>query len=285
MMVFSTGSATVGQTVAAAPGRVLAATPDAIQAITSDGANAFLTVFTNNAPTVSQIGIPGVIAAAFTTDAQRYYLLTADAIYTIYRGSVVTRTNLNSTANDLALSTTNNFVYIAGGSAAGVGRRPVCQTNSTPPADISTVAPPKLIAALATGEILGADANGFSEITTVESNAVGTTCPPSGSSTVDRANFASSLTPRKIIPAYDGSRAALTNSTGNVLVFNNSSNTVTPIALNGATESFSGGFAPGNTNLYIGAGDSKVHRLDVAAGTDAQQITVSFVPDLVAVKP
>jgi hypothetical protein len=46
-----------------------------------------------------------------------------------------------------------------------------------------------------------------------------------------------------------------------------------------------GGTTLDSTKLYVGGSDNAVHRIDVASGTDAQQITVSFTPDLVAVRP
>jgi hypothetical protein len=64
--------------------------------------------------------------------------------------------------------------------------------------------------------------------------------------------------------------------------------------VNGGTATTTGGATLDNAQVYVGAlGSNDVHRIDVAAGTDAQQIAVSLKdaasatvsPDFVAVRP
>jgi hypothetical protein len=58
------------------------------------------------------------------------------------------------------------------------------------------------------------------------------------------------------------------------------------VTLSGVTvTTTTGGAMLDSSTVYVGGSDSNVHRIDVATGTDAQQIPVGFVPDLVAVRP
>ena len=72
-----------------------------------------------------------------------------------------------------------------------------------------------------------------------------------------------------------------------VLVYDIPGNTPSVVSLAvGATEPFSGGVTLDGKSLYVGvAGTNTVDRIDVAGLADAKQISVSFVPDLVAVRP
>jgi hypothetical protein len=61
---------------------------------------------------------------------------------------------------------------------------------------------------------------------------------------------------------------------------------VNQIAVANNATLFTGAATPDSISVYVGGSDNAVHRIDVASGTDAQQIGgLSFTPDLVAIKP
>jgi len=55
--------------------------------------------------------------------------------------------------------------------------------------------------------------------------------------------------------------------------------------LTGGANGLSAGLTADGNNLYVGGSDNNVHRIDTTTNTDAAQISVSFTPDLVAVRP
>jgi hypothetical protein len=83
----------------------------------------------------------------------------------------------------------------------------------------------------------------------------------------------------------------VTSNLGQLLGLTTATLTPFAIALANGASAFSGGTTLDGTKLYVGGSDKFVHRIDVAGGTDAQQIgasagtPLSFTPDLVAVKP
>jgi hypothetical protein len=120
-------------------------------------------------------------------------------------------------------------------------------------------------------------------------------CPPTANNSLNTVAFGSTVTPKQMILTSDGVHMFVTNDSNKVLAYNASTATTSSIALQGtATASTTGGATLDGAQVYVGAlGSNDVHRIDVAAGTDAQQIAVSLKdsagtavsPDFVAVRP
>jgi hypothetical protein len=93
------------------------------------------------------------------------------------------------------------------------------------------------------------------------------------------------FTARQLFLLPDGSEAFVTTNLGQLLGLNLATLTPFTIPLAGGASAFSGGTTLDGKMIYVGASDNTVHRIDPAAGSDVQQISVSFTPDLVAVEP
>jgi hypothetical protein len=140
------------------------------------------------------------------------------------------------------------------------------------------------------GTVLAVDSPGI-DVIKVTTTRVG--CPPPLSDTLTSVNFgAGAFTARQLIVLSDGSKAFVTsNVAGTLLGLKTSDLSLVPVTLANGASAFTGGSTLDGAKLYVGGSDKFVHRIDVAGGTDAQQIgasagtAFSFTPDLVAVRP
>ena len=77
------------------------------------------------------------------------------------------------------------------------------------------------------------------------------------------------------------------------MYFNLQSSTPVVIPYEGGVMAYSGGITLDGTQVYVGASDGAVHRIDVASGADVQQLGVALkdsngnlvIPNLVTVQP
>ena len=152
------------------------------------------------------------------------------------------------------------------------------------PADI-VPSPGTLLASLPNGKAtLAVDSPGI-DVITPNTDLAG--CPPALSDTVVSNDFLQGpFTARQLIVLPDSSKAYVTSDLGMLLVYDVTNGKVLPpIPLAGGASAFTGGATLDSKSVYVGGSDNAVHRIDVASGTDAQQIPLSFKPDLVAVRP
>jgi hypothetical protein len=120
-------------------------------------------------------------------------------------------------------------------------------------------------------------------------------CPPTVSNSLNTVAFGSTVIPKQMILTSDGVHMFVTNDSPKVLTYNATTAAASSITLQGsATATTTGGATLDGAQVYVGAlGSNDVHRIDVNAGTDAQQIAVSLKdsagaavsPDFVAVRP
>jgi hypothetical protein len=57
------------------------------------------------------------------------------------------------------------------------------------------------------------------------------------------------------------------------------------IGLSGSANGLSGAATPDGTKVYVGGSDNKVHYFDTSTNTESGTVSVTFTPDLVAVRP
>jgi hypothetical protein len=297
LVVVDVGANTVLSTVSNSLGKALAVSPNGQFIVSSDIGAGKVYVYDSVNNLVTTISIAGATRAAFTTDSFKAYIVAGSTLYQ-YSPSLTLRTiPMPAAANDVAVNSSGQFAYIAGGVAASVAARSACRNDSTwaPEDVVGTGATADLIASVSTGDLLAVEGGSLEidKITpTIVAPAGGASCPPTLSDALTTANFGvGSFTPRQIIVTSNGSKAYVTSNKTSILVFNVGTATtdVIPLAGVGSTESFTGGVTLDGTNLYVGVGGvNAVHRIDTAvapATADVQQIAVGFVPDLVAVRP
>lgn len=263
------------------PGTVLAVSPDGNHVIVaSSNLVTVLGVGTNVQTDTASIS--GVTAADFTRDSLGAYILAGSTIYFWTPGDF-RAVALNGSGNDVKFLANGAFAYVAGG-APGPAVTALASCNNSVADTIPTPAVPRFLASLPdASKVLAVDSPGIDVITPTTSLAG---CPPPLSNTVSSVDLgAGAFTPRQIIVLADGSRAYVTSNLGQLLGLTVSGSARFGIALANGAAAFTGGSTLDSKMVYVGGSDNNVHRIDTSAGTDAQQISVSFTPNLVAVKP
>ena len=281
-------------------GKALTVSPNGQFVITSDTAAGKVYVYDSvNNSVALPFDIAGATHASFTPDSFKAYIVGGIFLYQ-YSPSLPLRTIMMSDiANDVAVNSSGQFAYVAGGEAASVAAHSTCRTATSSPSDstwmpedvVGTGATPNLIASASTGDLLAVE-GGSSEMDkitpTITDPAPGASCPPTlMNDALSTASFGvGPFTPRQIIVTPDGSKAYVTSNQASLLVFNNGAAPTTDvIPLANSATAFTGGALIDSSKVYVGGSDNKVHVIDVATGVEGTPISLSFTPDLVAVRP
>ncbi|MGH9668740.1 MAG: hypothetical protein ACRD3A_01325 [Terriglobales bacterium] len=282
---------TVSSTVTNLPGTALVVSPNGQFVVTSDTGAGKVYVFDTGSNLVTTLNIAGATHAAFTTDSFKAYIVAGSTLYQYSPSSLLLRTILMAdVANDVAVNTTGQFAYTAGGETNSVAARSTCRNDSTwaPPDDsVGTGFSPDLIASASTGDLLAVE-GGSSEIDkltpTIGAPAAGS-CPPTLSDSLTSAGFGvGAFTPRQIIVTPDGSKAYVTSDQTVLLGYNVAGNSTFTVTV-GGVDTFTGGALLDSSKVYVGGSDNAVHVIDVASGLEGTPISLSFTPQLVAVRP
>ncbi len=274
-------------TVTTVSGKVLAISPDGTKVILSNISNGLVFIVTQNA-SAQVFHVAGVRSAAFSPDGFKAFLAGEGGVYDF----VVT---LHAVGPGAA-SSTSSVAYLNEGSAAyisgiTVGAYATCNSQQVGAAAISA-GPLVTLQSLGAPRVIGADDTQWIDLAPVLS---GTSCPPSVTTGVSTANILPACTPSQIVALPDGSKvfgAGLDPTTcaspGQLPVYDVGSQTSGSIALT------TGGIPLGvaatldSQQLYVGVlnGDTAtLDFIDPVAGTDKVQVSVPFVPSLVAVWP
>ncbi len=260
-----------------APGIVLAVSPDGNRVLVAGSSSVFALV----SGAVETLNITGATAAEFSPDNSKAYIVAGSTLYVYQSGATLRSIPLATPASDVAFLASGAFAYLAGGAASAASV--VANCNNVLVATPGTGGTPRFIRPLPDGSgMLTADSPGLDVII---SNTDLAGCPPALShSEVFKDFLQGSFTARQLIVLPNGAKAYITSDLGKLLAYDVAAGTAATIDLGGAA-AFTGGATLDSSRLYLGASDNAVHRIDVAGGTDAQQIPVSFTPDLVAVRP
>jgi hypothetical protein len=280
LMAVDTTANTVTQNTGA-PGTVLAISPDNNRVIVA-GASTVFVLGVGSGVGSEASSIASATAADFTPDSRGAYIVAGNTLYFWTPGSFRPVT-LSSVATGVKFLPNGPFGYLVGGGATnGVTARATCDNSLAD--SILTPGAPTLLAPLPDASaVVVVDSPGI-DVITVNTTRAG--CPPPLSDTLASVNFgAGSFTARQLIVLPDGSKAFVTSDQGKLLGFTTATSAPFTIPLVGGANAFTGGTTLDGTKLYVGGSDNTVHRIDVASNTDAQQIGVSFKPDLVAVRP
>jgi Big-like domain-containing protein len=280
LMSLDPASNTVTQNTAVI-GTVLATSPDSNRVIVA-GSNALWVLGVGTNITTETSPITSATAADFTPDSRGAYIVAGSTVYFWSPGSF-RPIPLGGAANDVKFLPGGAFAYFAGGApGTAVTARAACDNSLDD--SIATPGAPSFLGPLPNGStVLAADSPGI-DVIKVTTNRVG--CPPPLSDSRNSVDLlAGPFTARQLIVLSDGSKAFVTSSLGQLLGLTTATATPFAIPLAGGANAFTGGATFDGAKLYVGGSDNTVHRIDVAGGTDAQQISVSFKPDLVAVRP
>jgi hypothetical protein len=174
---------------------------------------------------------------------------------------------LNEGANDIAFMATGHAGYLAGGAAGQITARATCdpftQVDSKPAAN------PQFVRAIPDGSgMLVLDPPNIIVLSPVSGDNA---CPTNISSSAN-SYTTGVANPTQFFVTPDSSKAFITDGSKTVYIFNLSSHTTTPVTLSGVNATFEADITLDSAFAYIGADDGKVHKIDLAAGTDVGQI-------------
>ncbi len=278
-------------------GKVLAVSPDGIIVIIVD------TTIPNTVYEYIPGGgtitynIPGAIAADFSPDHNRLFIVTSsNQVYEIGPG-IFTPLPLGGAPADVALLASGAFAYV-GDPATDVFS--TCTNGQVGSVGIGST----LIKAAANPvpspnntnlQMIAVTGNQITQIDSVP-GAAGAPCPNIPTHTVHAYPFPGVLafTPVQLFVAPDSSRAVVTASdVANLLVYtigtdaaSGSTLTPSPIGLqNGATGAYTGGVTVDSSTVWVGvAGVNQVQGFTLSSGAPVAQVAVGFSPKLVAVR-
>lgn len=286
LMTLDTASNVVTQNTGVT-GTVLATSPDSNRVIVA-GSNTLWVLGVGTNITTEASSIASATSADFTPDSRGAYIVAGNTVYFWTPGSFRS-IPLGGAANDVKFLPNGAFGYFAGGApGAAVTARATCDNSLDD--SIATPGAPSFLGPLPNGgTVLAVDSPGI-DVITVTTTRVG--CPPPLSDTLTSVNLGvGPFTARQLIVLSDGSKAFVTSNLGQLLGLTTATSTPFAIPLAGGASAFTGGATLDGAKLYVGGSDKFVHRIDVAGGSDAQQIgasagtAFSFTPDLVAVRP
>ncbi|HEY5163938.1 MAG TPA: hypothetical protein VII81_13095, partial [Terriglobales bacterium] len=267
----------------ALPGKVLAVSPDSNNVLIADTNSVYVQNFGTGGATNS-LAISGATAAAFLPDSTRAYIVAGNTLYVYTAGlNILTTISLSAPAKDVAIVPSAAFAFIAGGAANSILARATCDSSAAGTFN-TPGAPTKLGVTPDASKILATDSPGIDIVT--RSSLAQPGCPPPLSAAVSSVNLGrGAYTASQMVVTTDGAKAYIVSNLPTVLVYNVNAGTPSAIALANGASGLAASATQDGTQLYVGGSDNNVHRIDTTAGTDAQQISVSFTPNLVAVRP
>ena len=158
---------------------------------------------------------------------------------------------------------------------------------------ILNAASPTLIKAIPNGT--GAVAVDPPSIDVISTPTLSAGCPVMTQSTLNTYDLGvGSFTPAQLLVSPDSSTAwILSSSLGKVVSFDLASTTPSTIGIAGGATPNYGSLSLDGTQLWIGASDNKMHRIDIVYSVDAAQVAVNLTdangnvtpPNLVSVLP
>ena len=284
----ATNPPTISKTVSNAPGHVLAVSPNG-QFVLIGGQlanNNFVStvVFNNSANTVAALPITAAVAGDCSPDGSEAVVADTTGIRAA-QGTAVRTVSSTTVAKSVSFLATGALAYLA---AANTPSVVVCNSTFRTGGASGT---PTLVKTLPDGsKVLGSV---LPNLVVVAVTTSGTTCPPTITETPVSLTFAAGgSTAGQIIITPDGKHAYITSDVaGKLLSYDavgNATGSVTLSSGTATTTNTTGGSTLDSASVYVGVKDGttgSVHRIDVNAGTDATQIPVTFIPDLVAVRP
>ena len=281
----------VTASVSSVTGKVLAVSPDGVKVIVSDISVGKVFVFDTSANTQENFDEPNVDFASFDGDSSKAYLTNGTSVF-VYSPKAGLRT-LNLAGDGVAFTPQEAVAYIGGAAITGLA---ACNDNRVD----SAAGAVNLLAPTPDGtHMIGLGTAGWIDLKYMVDNSNG--CPPSASNTALTAALQPFVTaPAQIVVAPDDSNAyvtAFTSSTPpatSIPFYHLADGTTGAVTLAGAGGPvLAGSITPDGHSLYVGIGANggagpQVHRIDLTQSTgpaDATQISVSFTPTVVVVRP
>ncbi|HVP63391.1 MAG TPA: WD40 repeat domain-containing protein [candidate division Zixibacteria bacterium] len=261
-------------------GKAIAISPDGTTGVLSDLTDGYVYLVTLSSASVAA-AIPisnDITSAAFSPDSSKIWM-------TDNTGTLITWDNNNGVLKYSLTSPANSAAFLANGPVAYVNSGTNIQARATcdptQVVDTQTFSAPSMLRPIP-------DASGVVAIdlpnVDILKNATATqninnstfACTTTLTESNSRATLPnSSLTVNHFEVSPDSSKAVITTSNNAVYIVNLSDGSVKSITT-GTTSLYEGGFVADSSLFYTGGSDGMVHKIDLSAGSDAQQITINL---------
>jgi len=282
LMVLNLSTNAVSTTVTGAKGKALAVAPNGGAVVVSDTTAGKVYIVEPAGAIQATLNIPNATAAVYSADNLRAFIVSGSTLYVYSPTHALRQFALTSAANDIGLLANNSFVYMAGGAASDdAAVRTTCDLSSAGSADTNGAA--ELIAPLVSSTVMLAVNSPDIEVITATAD-LSNGCPPTVGNVVTSASFGQAFAPVQLIVLRDDTLAFITSDLAELLVYDIVGNSTDSIILANNAVPTRGGATLDSKTVFVGGSDNKVHRIDVATRADTNQIDVTFLPDLVAVK-
>ncbi len=245
-------------------------------------ASTLATAFTQSGDTTN--------SSAFTPDSKLSEWLNGSQLGVVNpAASTFSATTLGYTGNAIDISGQGGLTYITAATPNGIDVRSTCDQSEV--LTLSANAP-TLTKAIPNGT--GAMAVDSPAIDLVTTGTVQAGCPAAAPNSVASFDLgAGPFNARQIFFSSNSTAAWIVSDLPELLLFDLTNLTPYTIPYAGGATAFSGGTTLDGAQVYVGANDGTVHRIDVASHTDAQQIVVGLkdgsgnpvTPNLVYVVP
>jgi hypothetical protein len=199
-------------------------------------------------------------------------------------------------ANDATFLSQGSLGYLGGGAATSAVTAFATCNNTLVDTVSVPLTPLKIASSFNSQHVFAVDGTNIDDITV---SGIGTppnqNCPATVTDSAATFNFGiGTFTPDQLIVTSDGANVFVTTPSNKLLHYVTASHATSTITMATGTAITTGGATLDGKTLYLGVtGSNDVHRIDVAGGTDAQQIAVGLQdanknavsPDFVAVQP
>ncbi|HUO59427.1 MAG TPA: hypothetical protein VMU24_02090, partial [Candidatus Acidoferrales bacterium] len=266
-------------------GRAVAVSPDGTSGVLvnkTDGYVYFVSL-TGSSITGSIPISNDITSAAYTPDSNTVWM-------TDGTGTLITYNNTKGLLKYSLTAPSTSAAFLANGPVAylnsgkNIEARATC--DPTQIVDTQTFTAPGMLQALPNASgVVALDLPNLDIINSVvptqviNSTANGTyTCATSVTETTSQYPLPnSSITVNQFYVTPDSSKAVITTSNNAMYIVNLSNGKVTTVSPGaGATSLFQGGALSDSSMFYVGGSDGTVHKIDLSAGADAQQISVGL---------
>ncbi|MGZ5545269.1 MAG: YncE family protein, partial [Limisphaerales bacterium] len=221
--------------------------------------------------------------ASFSADNRTAYIVAGGNLYVSASGVSLKTIPLGATGNDVAFSAQSSFAFV-GNSDSTVVPYASCNNAKVSTAVVTTLGVPLRVLSSTDGTAIYAVAP--PNLNTIAPSTDGVGCVPSLTdplTTVDLGQGAFNV--GQMLASTKGDRLYFLTGGNNIVLYDVATNAGGAITLSGGANGLSAGLTADGNNLYVGGSDNNIHRIDTTTNTDAAQISVSFTPDLVAVRP
>ena len=292
IMAVATGSSSVG--TYAVSGTILAISPDGKYLLISDNVHNVIQYFSIVAGAIA--GTESSVTAnssAYTPDGLLNEWVNATELGVGFSTGFLNSFPVPSAPSFMDISGQGGLTYISSAAGAQVFVYSTCNSTSVHDQPPLTGTSPTLIKALPNGT--GAVAIDPPSIDVISTPAtLSTGCPVTTLSTINGYDLGlGSFTPVQLLVTSNSSFAWVLSNLPTLVGFNLSSLAPSTVGLVGGATPLSGSLTPDGLQLWVGASDNTVHRVDTQPPTDVIQVPVNLkdangnttAPNLVSVVP